>query len=182
MSQAISRHPPSPSQGQSPTSQPPVPRLARDPNDYGVAALEGLAVPVGIRMLTNSESRRGLAVVRLPMDMKGKEHLGMVAAQVTDSTFKTEVLESKIPVLVDFWAPWCGPCRMVSPVVEEIAEQYAEQVKVVKVNTDENPSTASQYGIRSIPTLMIFKEGQRVDMVVGAVPKTTLANTLEKYL
>ncbi|MBE9076144.1 thioredoxin [Romeria aff. gracilis LEGE 07310] len=106
----------------------------------------------------------------------------MTAAQVTDSTFKQEVLESEVPVLVDFWAPWCGPCRMVAPVVEEISEQYDGQVKVVKVNTDDNPSIASQYGIRSIPTLMIFKGGQRVDMVVGAVPKTTLANTLEKYL
>jgi thioredoxin 1 len=104
------------------------------------------------------------------------------AAQVTDSTFKQEVLDSEIPVLVDFWAPWCGPCRMVAPVVDEISEQYDGQVKVVKVNTDDNPSVASQYGIRSIPTLMIFKGGQRVDMVVGAVPKTTLANTLEKYL
>ncbi|MEA5510422.1 thioredoxin [Crocosphaera sp. UHCC 0190] len=102
--------------------------------------------------------------------------------QVTDDKFKQEVLESDIPVLVDFWAPWCGPCRMVAPVVDEIAEQYAGQVKVLKLNTDENPATASQYGIRSIPTLMIFKGGQRVDMVVGAVPKTTLANTLEKYL
>ncbi|MBE7381481.1 MAG: thioredoxin [Leptolyngbya sp. SIO1E4] len=106
----------------------------------------------------------------------------MAASQVTDSTFKPEVLESQVPVLVDFWAPWCGPCRMVAPVVDEIAEQYDGKVKVVKVNTDENPSVASQYGIRSIPTLMIFKGGQRVDMVVGAVPKTTLANTLEKYL
>jgi thioredoxin 1 len=104
------------------------------------------------------------------------------AAQVTDSTFKLEVLESDVPVLVDFWAPWCGPCRMVAPVVDEIAEQYTGQVKVVKLNTDENPGVASQYGIRSIPTLMIFKGGQRVDMVVGAVPKTTLATTLEKYL
>jgi thioredoxin 1 len=105
-----------------------------------------------------------------------------VAAQVTDLTFKQEVLESEVPVLVDFWAPWCGPCRMVAPIVDEIASQYEGQVKVVKLNTDENPSVASQYGIRSIPTLMIFKGGQRVDMVVGAVPKTTLSNTLEKYL
>ncbi|ABB57860.1 thioredoxin [Synechococcus elongatus] len=105
-----------------------------------------------------------------------------VAAAVTDATFKQEVLESSIPVLVDFWAPWCGPCRMVAPVVDEIAQQYSDQVKVVKVNTDENPSVASQYGIRSIPTLMIFKDGQRVDTVVGAVPKTTLANTLDKHL
>ncbi|MDJ0689114.1 MAG: thioredoxin [Xenococcaceae cyanobacterium MO_188.B32] len=103
-------------------------------------------------------------------------------ATVTDTSFKEEVLDSDVPVLVDFWAPWCGPCRMVAPVVEEIAEQYDGQIKVVKLNTDENPQVASQYGIRSIPTLMIFKGGQRVDMVVGAVPKTTLANTLEKYL
>ena len=101
---------------------------------------------------------------------------------VTDATFKDEVLDSAGPVLVDFWAPWCGPCRMVAPVVGEIAEQFEGQVKVVKLNTDENPIIASQYGIRSIPTLMIFKEGQKVDTVVGAVPKTTLANTLTKHL
>jgi thioredoxin 1 len=104
------------------------------------------------------------------------------ASPVTDASFKEQVLDSEVPVLVDFWAPWCGPCRMVAPVVDELAEQYEGQVKVVKLNTDENPQVASQYGIRSIPTLMIFKDGQRVDMVVGAVPKTTLANTLEKYL
>lgn len=104
------------------------------------------------------------------------------AAHVTDASFEQDVLKSEIPVLVDFWAPWCGPCRMVGPVVDEIAQQYDGKLKVVKVNTDENPTVASQYGIRSIPTLMIFKGGQRVDMVVGAVPKTTLATTLEKYL
>ncbi len=104
------------------------------------------------------------------------------AVSVTDTSFKQEVLESDVPVLVDFWAPWCGPCRMVAPVVDEIAQQYEGKIKVVKINTDENPSIASQYGIRSIPTLMVFKAGQKVDMVVGAVPKTTLSNTLEKHL
>ena len=101
---------------------------------------------------------------------------------VTDDTFAKEVLESELPVLVDFWAPWCGPCRMVAPVVEEIAVQFVGQVKVVKLNTDENPKTATNYGIRSIPTLIIFKKGERVETVVGAVPKTTVANTLEKYI
>ena len=104
--------------------------------------------------------------------------------QVTDQTFKERVLnkDEDIPVLVDFWAPWCGPCRMVSPIVDEMATIYKEKVKVFKLNTDENPNTASKYGIRSIPTLMIFKKGQRLDMVVGAVPKSTLATTLEKHI
>ena len=104
------------------------------------------------------------------------------AIPVTDASFEQDVLNSEIPVLVDFWAPWCGPCRMVAPVVDEIAEQYDGKVKVVKLNTDENPGIAGQYNIRSIPTLMIFKNGQRVEQVVGAVPKATLATTLEKFL
>jgi thioredoxin 1 len=101
---------------------------------------------------------------------------------VTEATFKQEVLDSTIPVLVDFWAPWCGPCRMVAPVVDELAGEYAGQVKVVKLNTDQNPTVASHYGIRSIPTLMVFKGGRQVDTVVGAVLKPTLAKTLGQHI
>lgn len=104
------------------------------------------------------------------------------AAAVTDASFQGEVLDSAVPVLVDFWAPWCGPCRIVAPVVDEIAQEYAGKVKVVKLNTDENPKVASEYGIRSIPTLMVFKGGQKVDTLVGAVPKSSLADTLNKHL
>nr|YP_009394936.1 thioredoxin [Polysiphonia stricta]ARW63498.1 thioredoxin [Polysiphonia stricta] len=106
----------------------------------------------------------------------------MPIIQVVDSNFDSEVVKSNKIVLVDFGAPWCGPCRMIAPVVSEIANEYEQTIKVVKVNTDCNPSIAAEYSIRSIPTLMIFKNGIKVDTVIGAVPKSTLENTLNKYL
>jgi thioredoxin 1 len=104
------------------------------------------------------------------------------ATAVSDASFEQDVLKSDVPVLVDFWAPWCGPCRMVAPIVDEIAKEFDGKIKVFKLNTDENPNVASQFGIRGIPTLRVFKDGQKVDTVVGAVPKTTLSSTISKYL
>ncbi|MCH7516834.1 MAG: thioredoxin [Bacteroidetes bacterium] len=100
----------------------------------------------------------------------------------TDLNFEMEVLKSDLPVLVDFWAPWCGPCRMVAPIVEEIASEYEGKIKVVKLNTDENQNVAMTYGIRSIPTLGIFKDGKVVESVIGAVPKQHLVEKIKPYL
>jgi len=101
---------------------------------------------------------------------------------VTDQNFKNEVLESKVPVLVDFWAEWCGPCKQIAPIVEEIAENYDSQIKVGKVDVDANNQTALNYMIRSIPSLLFFKNGKVVDQIIGAVPRQQLLKKVEAVL
>ena len=100
--------------------------------------------------------------------------------QLSDDSFKKEVLESDKPVLVDFWATWCAPCRMIAPSIEEIAKEYEGKLKVGKLDVDNNPNVASMFGIRSIPTLLIFKGGKVVEQIVGAVPKGNITSKLEK--
>ncbi|MEE8470250.1 MAG: thioredoxin [Dehalococcoidia bacterium] len=101
---------------------------------------------------------------------------------VDDKSFKEVVLESEVPVLVDFWAPWCGPCRAVAPVVEELAGEYAGRIRFGKVNVDENPAVATEYGIRSIPTILLFKEGKPMKQVVGFTAKAELKKHLDSVL
>lgn len=103
-----------------------------------------------------------------------------MATQVNDQNFDVVVLQSESPVLVDFWAPWCGPCRSIGPTIEELANEYEGKVKVVKLNVDESPITPGKYGIRAIPTLILFKGGQIIEQVTGAVAKANLIELLEK--
>lgn len=105
-----------------------------------------------------------------------------MALEITDANFDEVVLKSDKPVLIDFWAEWCGPCRMVGPVVEELAKEYDGQAVVGKVNVDENPNISIKFGIRNIPALLFFKNGEVVDKQVGAVPKSVLADKLQKQL
>ncbi len=102
--------------------------------------------------------------------------------EVTDTTFDADVMKGDLPTLVDFWAPWCGPCRMVAPIVEELGEEYAGKVNFFKMNTDENPSVPGKYGIRSIPSLLIFKDGELKDTIVGFRPKSDLKKRLDAAL
>ena len=101
---------------------------------------------------------------------------------VTDASFENDVLKSSQPVLIDFWATWCGPCRAIAPVVEQLATEYEGKVKIVKVNIDENPKTPTQYDVRSIPTLLMFKDGKVVGQIVGAVPKPKIEELVKKAL
>ena len=106
----------------------------------------------------------------------------MATKQTTDADFQTDVLESDKPVLVDFWAPWCGPCKMVAPVLEEIASEHADKLSIVKLNTDENPATTQRYGVTGIPTMNLYIDGEVVKTLVGALPKQKLLRELEPFL
>lgn len=101
---------------------------------------------------------------------------------VTDKSFAEQVLKADLPVLVDFWATWCGPCRAIGPIVEELSQEFAGRVKMAKLNVDENPATPGQYAVRGIPTLILFKDGKILDQMVGAVPKPRLKAMIEKAL
>ncbi|CAJ1978562.1 unnamed protein product [Sphenostylis stenocarpa] len=139
----------------------------------------GLRLRPAARFVAASAPRIAPRAARLVCEA---QDTALDVAPITDANWQSLVLESDSAVLVEFWAPWCGPCRMIHPIIDELAKQYAGKLKCYKLNTDESPSTATRYGIRSIPTVMIFKNGEKKDTVIGAVPKSTLTTSIEKFV
>ncbi|XVF18870.1 hypothetical protein REPUB_Repub11eG0060600 [Reevesia pubescens] len=142
---------------------------------------------IKLRSASLTQSSRSVGRDPRPLGRGGRvvceaQETAVDVPSVKDDTWQSLVLDCELPVLVEFWAPWCGPCRMIHPVIDELSKQYAGKLKCYKVNTDESPTIATQYGIRSIPTVMIFNSGKKKDAVIGAVPKTTLTTCIEKFL
>jgi len=105
-----------------------------------------------------------------------------MAKQIRDDEFESEVVDSKLPVLIDFWAEWCGPCRMLTPILEQLSEEMKDRVRIVKMNIDDNPETPSKFGVRSIPTMMLFKEGKQIAVKIGVQPKNTLQDWIDSII
>ncbi|XP_006648877.2 thioredoxin M1, chloroplastic [Oryza brachyantha] len=131
-----------------------------------------------LRLRSGRGRGRGASVVRAA---QGQETSFQVP-DVTKSTWQSLVVESELPVLVEFWASWCGPCKMIDPVIGKLSKEYEGKLNCYKLNTDENPDITTQFGIRSIPTMMIFKNGEKKDTVIGAVPESTLVSSIDKYV
>ncbi|KVI02237.1 uncharacterized protein LOC112500274 [Cynara cardunculus var. scolymus] len=157
----------------------PVSRLSGHRNFVNLPESRGLKI--------QSFSSSGSVILRSKFGRRGariacQAQEAVQVLPVTDATWESLVMESTLPVMVEFWAPWCGPCRMIHPVIDELAKEYSGKLSCYKVNTDESPAIASRYGIRSIPTVIIFKDGEKKDAVIGAVPRSTLCTCIEKFL
>ncbi|KAL5208593.1 hypothetical protein ABZP36_033028 [Zizania latifolia] len=158
-----------------PASSPPVAVAAIAPLRCHLLPCRGVrASPL---LLRSGRSRGALAVCAA----QGQE-TSIQVPDVTKSMWQSLVVESELPVLVEFWALWCGPCKMIDPVIGKLSKDYEGKLNCYKLNTDENPDIATQFGIRSIPTMMVFKNGEKKDTVIGAVPESTLVSSIDKYV